>query len=327
MVSPTCREHAILTLMSSHGNIEYEFSFKFIAHWEVRMATVTPLDPLDASQAVALPQGTIRYADQGSGPPLVFVHGLLANHSLWRHVIPRLAPHFRCIAPDLPLGAHTLPFPPDADVSPLGVAQLVAALLDALDLRAVTLVGNDTGGAICQLVIAQHPERITRLVLTNCDAFEQFFPPLVSPFHYGARLFGVQFTNFLAWTLRARSAQRVFWGALAHRRPTPAELDAIFSPLLHLPAVRRNVTRFLQAVSARDTLAVSRTFATFPHPVLLVWGLDDPFFSIRLARRLQRAFPQATLVQLPHARAFVPVDQPEALAQQITEFVDAAIRA
>jgi pimeloyl-ACP methyl ester carboxylesterase len=238
--------------------------------------------------------------------------------------MPRLVSQFRCIAPDLPLGAHSQPLHPDTDLSPLGVAQLVADFLEALDLHDVTLIGNDTGGAICQLVIAHHPERITRLVLTNCDAFEQFFPPLVSPFHYGARVFGIQFANFLAWVLRPRFAQRLFVAAVAHRRLGPAELDAIFHPLLHLPGVRSDMTRFLQTVSNHYTLEAARTFSDFDHPVLLVWGKDDPFFSSRLAIRLQQAFPDATLEFLPQSRAFVPLDQPDAFARQITEFVHAA---
>src|SRR5712692_755090 len=230
------------------------------------MATIAPLG---AFQEVSLPQGTVRYCDQGTGPTLVFIHGLLANSLLWSRVIPRLVSHFRCIAPDLPLGAHSHPLQPDADLSPLGVAHLVADFLEALDLHEVTLIGNDTGGAICQLVIAHHPTRITRLVLTNCDAFEHFFPPLFSPFHYGARLFGIQFANFLAWTLHARFVQRTFVGALAHHRLDLAELDAIFSPLLHLPGVRRDMTRFLKAVSRRSTLDAAQTFSSFRHPVLL----------------------------------------------------------
>src|SRR5258708_18468737 len=288
------------------------------------MATVAPLD---AFREVSLPQGTVRYCDQGTGPTLVFIHGLVANSLLWRRAIPRLVSQFRCIAPDLPLGAHSLPLQPDADLSPLGVAQLVADFLEALDLHEVTLIGNDTGGAICQLVIAHHPQRITRLVLTNCDAFEHFFPPLVSPFHYGARVFGIRFANFLSWVLRARSAQRLFVAALAHRRPELEELEAFFHPLLHLPEARRDMSRFLHAVSNPYTLEAARCFSGFGHPVLLLWGKDDPFFSHRLARRLQQAFPHARLHFLSHCRAFVPVDQPEVLAHQITEFVHAEVLA
>ena len=286
------------------------------------MATAVPPG---ASLEVSLPQGTVRYSDQGTGPTLVFVHGLLANHLLWSRVIPPLVSHFRCIVPDLPLGAHSHPFHPNADLSPLGVARLIADFLEALNLQEVTLIGNDTGGAMCQLVIAHYPERISRLVLTNCDAFEQFFPPLVSPFHYGAQVFGRGFANFLAFLLRARSAQRLFVAALAHRRPELEELDAFFHPLLHLPGVRRDMTRFLQAVSNRSTLEAARCFSGFQHPVLLLWGKDDPFFSQRLARRLQQAFPDARLQFLPHCRAFVPVDQPEVFAQHMAEFVHAQV--
>lgn len=286
---------------------------------------MTTVAPLDTFQEVILPQGTVRYYDQGKGPTLVFIHGLLANSQLWSRVIPQLVSRFRCIAPDLPLGAHSYPMHPGADLSPLGVAHLVVEVLEALDLHEVTLIGNDTGGAICQLVIAHHPERITRLVLTNCDAFEKFFPPLVSPFSFGARVFGIHFANFLAWVLRARSAQRLFMAALAHRRPGAGELDAFFSPLLHQPFARSDMTRFLRAVSNRYTLEAAQTFSGFHHPVLLVWGKDDPFFSSRLAVRLQKAFPDARLQFLSHSRAFVPVDQPEILAQQIKEFMHVAL--
>ncbi len=110
-------------------------------------------------------------------------------------------------------------------------------------------------------------------------------------------------------------------------RPELDELDAFFHPLLHLPGARRDVTRFLQAVSNRYTLEAARCFSGFQHPVLLLWGKDDPFFSERLARRLQQAFPDARLQFLSHCRAFVPVDQPEVLAQQITEFVHADVLA
>jgi pimeloyl-ACP methyl ester carboxylesterase len=282
---------------------------------------MTTLVAHNAFQEISLPQGTVRYSDQGTGPTLVFIHGLLANSQLWSPVIAHLDSHFRCLAPDLPLGAHEIPLNTHVDLSPRGVAQLIADFLAALDLHEVTLIGNDTGGALCQLVIAHHPKRISRLVLTNCDAFEQFFPPLVSPFHYGAQILGIQFANLLASLLRARWAQRLFMAVLTHCRLSEAELDAFFHPLLQQSFVRRDMTSFLQAVSNRWTLEAAETFSRFLHPVLLVWGKDDPFFSRHLAVRLQQAFPDARLIQLSHARAFVPLDQPEALAQHILEFV------
>ena len=112
--------------------------------------------------------GVIRYRDEGDGPVLLFVHGVLANGTLWRDVVGRLSRRFRCIVPDLPLGGHSVPMESGADLTLPGVARMVADLMEMLDLRDVTLVGNDTGGAICQVVISEHPERVGRLVLTNC---------------------------------------------------------------------------------------------------------------------------------------------------------------
>ncbi len=285
---------------------------------------MTTAASLGTHHEIALPQGTIRYLDQGAGPVLVFIPGLLANGSVWGRLIPRLAGQFRCIAPDLPLGAHSIPMPADADLTPLGVANLIATFLAALDLHDVTLIGNDTGGALCQIVIAHHPERITRLVLANCDAFEQFFPPLVAPFHYSARFFGIGFANFLAWALRSASFRRRFSSGISHQRLSEDELHATYQPLTQSREVRRDMTRFLRAVNKRYTLEAARAFPNFRRPVLLVWGKDDIFFSAQLARRLQHAFPDAALKFVPNSRAFVQLDQPELFAEYITEFVLAA---
>lgn len=273
---------------------------------------------------VSLPQGTVRYLDQGTGPTLVFVHGILVNSLIWRKVIPLLSEGFRCVAPDLPLGGHAIPLRPDADVTPLGVARLVADFLEALDLREVTLVGNDTGGAISQLVIAHHPERIALLVLTNCDAFEAFFPASVQPFHYGARFLGTGFASLLALLLRSRGAQRWMARTLSYSHIEDAILDAYFVPLRRR-GVRRDLTRFLQAVSNRYTLEAAQTFPQFAHPVLLLWAKNDPFFPAKLAEHLQETFPDATLEFLDRSRAFIPEDQPEALARRIEAFALAPI--
>lgn len=276
-------------------------------------------------QTITLGERTIRYHDSGSGPVLVFVHGILVNSALWREAIAALGPHFRCIAPDLPLGAHRIPMPETTDQSPLGVAQLIADLIAALDLNDVTLVGNDTGGALCQLVITRHPARITRLVLTNCDAFEAFFPAVFSLFSSGPRLLGQRFTDGVARLLHFRFAQRLLFATVSRRRLSNAELDAMFTPLLEDPAIRRDVTRFLAQVTNRLTLEAAKQFTNFTHPVLLVWAKHDLLFTRGLARRLQTAFPDATLEFVTRSRAFVPQDQPALLAQRIAAFVGRSV--
>jgi pimeloyl-ACP methyl ester carboxylesterase len=271
---------------------------------------------------VSLEGGVIRYREVGTGPTLVFVHGILANGTLWRDVVARLSGRFRCVVADLPLGGHSLPMLPEADMSPSGVARMVAELLERLDLRDVTLVGNDTGGAICQVVISNHPERIGRLVLTNCDAYEAFFPPLLRPIQYGARLFGTRFVDLLARVLRARLAQRALFKTVAVRNIDEATLDAYAGRLLRDADVRRDLARFLGSVSNRYTLEAARSFPAFDRPVLIAWGDRDPFFSPRLALRLQHDFPDARLEAVAGSRAFVPEDGPGQLAQLIQKFFD-----
>src|SRR5262249_27347283 len=113
-------------------------------------------DPaLGVARELDLPQGRLRYFEAGNGAPIVFAHGVLVNANLWRKVVARLSPEFRCIVLDLPLGSHTLPMPEAADLTPHGLADLIADAVEALALEGVTLVGNDTGGALCQMVVTR----------------------------------------------------------------------------------------------------------------------------------------------------------------------------
>ena len=268
---------------------------------------------------VRLGQGVIRYREAGEGEPVVFVHGLLVNGGFWRGVTPLLEGRFRCIVPDWPLGGHETAMLSEADLTPRGLARLVADFLAALDLRDVTLVGNDTGGAISQLVVAHYPGRIARLVLTNCDAFEHFPPPLILPFKWGAFVPG--FAAALAYALRLPLAGRLLYALLARRRPERAVLDSFFAPLIRDRGVRRDVTKVMRAVSKSDTLEAARSFPNFRKPVLIVWGEDDIVFPLRDAERLERTFPDARLERVARSRCFVPEDQPERLANLIETFL------
>src|ERR1700680_30549 len=127
-------------------------------------------------QRIDLSAGTILYDDVGSGPTLLFVHGLLVNSLLWRKVVPELSDRFRCITPDWPLGSHSMPMKPGAELGLRAVARLIEEFMEALDLRDVILIGNDTGGALCQMVAAWHPDPLAGRVLTPCDAFENDLP-------------------------------------------------------------------------------------------------------------------------------------------------------
>jgi pimeloyl-ACP methyl ester carboxylesterase len=274
---------------------------------------------------VDLPQGRVNYrvagpAD-GTEPPVVFAHGLLVNGELWTKTAEALAAQgIRSYAPDLPLGSHPIALGADADLTPRGVARLVLDFLAALDLTDVTLVGNDTGGALCQFLIDTDATRIGRLVLTNCDAFDKFPPP---PF--GA----IVALGRRAWRLRAflRSARPTFvrhsvlgYGGLA-ATALDAELTAGWvRPAVADRAVARDGARFLRGIDKRDLADVATRLGDFAKPVLLVWGAADRFFKVAFAERLQQAFADARLVRIEGGRTFVPHDFPDRLADEIRAF-------
>lgn len=269
---------------------------------------------------VRLPQGAIRYREHGSGEPIVFVHGFLTNGELWREVAPRLAERFRVIVPDWPLGSHELALNPGTDLSPLGLAKIIADFLDALDLQNVTLVGNDTGGALSQLVAVHHPERLGRLVLTPCDAYENFLPPMFRPLQVLARIPGAVFV--VAQSLRPRVARRLpfAYGWLA-KHPIPDDLsDAWMAPALTNSAVRGEIAAILKGISNRYTLDAAKRFGEFSKPVLLAWAPDDRFFKLRYAERMMSAFPDVRLERIEDSLTFVSLDQPERTAALIAEF-------
>jgi pimeloyl-ACP methyl ester carboxylesterase len=188
---------------------------------------------------ITLTPGTIRYRDVGSGPPILFVHGALVNGLLWRKIVPALTRDFRCIVPDLPLGSHAAPMRADADLPPPALADAVAELLAALDLHDVTLVGNDTGGALCQLLVTRQPERVGRLVLTNCDAFDNFPPALFVPLVRMARVPAVLGSVLQGTRIRAVARSPLVFGWLARHGLDDATLDAYLRPVREVPGILR----------------------------------------------------------------------------------------
>jgi pimeloyl-ACP methyl ester carboxylesterase len=282
---------------------------------------------LGQQREVTLPQGTISYRERGTGAPIVFVHGALVNADLWRKVVPRLAQDHRCIAPDLPLGSHARPLPADADLSPPAAAKLIADFIAALDLDNVTLVGNDTGGALCQLVVTRHPERIGRLVLTNCDAYDVFPPSLFKPLFRLAAIPG--FVWLVAQPLRLTALRHspIGFGWLA-KKGIPTEITRSWlRPVLSDRGVRRDTAKLLKGARPRHTQEAAQRFGEFDRPVLIAWAPEKDFFPVEYGERLARDFPRGRLERIADSWTFVPEDQPERLAQLIAEFAREPARA
>jgi pimeloyl-ACP methyl ester carboxylesterase len=271
-------------------------------------------------QEIAVSGGRIRYRRAGTGTPLLFVHGVFVNSDLWRNVVPALTDEFDCVVLDLPLGSHSLPMDPDAALSPPDLAAILAEIIEALDLAPVRIVANDSGGALTQILTARRPELVHSVVLTSCDAYNYFFPPIFRTLPVAARIPGA--LAGLAQALRLRWFRQLPL-AYGWATATPIEPDALESyigPMRRSAAVRRDLAKVLRDVRSRHTLTAIEALKTYDGRVLLVWGEYDKVFPLKHAHQLVRDLRHAELVTLPATGAFVPEDSPTRLAELIAGF-------
>jgi pimeloyl-ACP methyl ester carboxylesterase len=273
---------------------------------------------------VTLDAGTLHYESSGplDGPPTVFIHGYAMGASLWRPLTRRLgARGLRCIAPTWPLGAHVEAMRPGADVTMGGVAAMIAQLLERLDLREVTLVGNDTGGALAQIVAGTQPERLGALALTSCDAFEHFPPPILKPFIAASRALPLFRAALLP--IGTRFGRRRAYGALAHADLEPLSA-AWVKPALCDSAVAEDLRRLTASMKRHVTVEAAARLGAFTKPALVAWSADDAFFPVEDGRRLAEVLPNARFELIEGARTFSMIDQPDVLAELIERFLATA---
>ncbi|HEY8083258.1 MAG TPA: alpha/beta hydrolase [Solirubrobacterales bacterium] len=268
---------------------------------------------------IELPAGRIRYREAGEGKPVVFVHGYLVDGRLWDGVVDRLSDRYRCIAPDWPIGAQQVAMKPDADLSPYGIAATIASFLEALDLTDVTIVGNDSGGAMSQVLATRHPERVGRLVLTNCDTHSNFPPGLFKTMPPLAKLPGGM--SLIAAPFRIGAVARAAFRPFTNE-PLPPELIASWmEPGLHDADIKRDVKKVTTGMNKRYTLEAAEKLRSSDLPILLTWAPGDRLFPMKHAEKLVAETPNASLVQIPDSKTFVPIDQPQRLAEEIAGFV------
>jgi pimeloyl-ACP methyl ester carboxylesterase/GNAT superfamily N-acetyltransferase len=278
-------------------------------------------DALGSRRTVEVPAGTLEYRERGSGPTVVFAHGAAVNGDLWRRVAPELASGHRTIVPDLPLGGHSIPLRPGADLSLFGAADVLGSFIDELGLEDVTLVANDTGGALSQALVSRRPERVSGLVLTSCDAFENYPPTAVAYLKHVSRVAPALW--LLTQAMRLRTAQRlpIAYGWATHRPIEPAIMESYLTGLRTNAGVRRDFASLLTRADRRDMVAASEAVGAFSGPALVVWGADDRFFPREHGRRLAGLMPQARFELVAGSRTFIPEDRPEPLVALLSEFL------
>jgi pimeloyl-ACP methyl ester carboxylesterase len=264
---------------------------------------------------IELAPGRIRYRDHGSGAPIVLVHGLLVNGGIWDRLVELLSPHARCVVPELPLGSHRTALHDGADRSPHAIARLIAELIERLELDDVTLVGNDTGGALCQLVAGHDRGRLGALVLTNCDAFDHFPPPRLRPMVSALKLPGVAAgAGLLGRSPRVRG---MFSKLKLTMHPIDDELVRSWVQPLGDRRIRSDLAGFVRGISATDMCAAAERLRGFDHPSLIAWGKSDPYFPFADAQRLAATLPRSRLQLIDDASTFVQLDAPQRLADLI----------
>jgi pimeloyl-ACP methyl ester carboxylesterase len=275
-------------------------------------------EELGPARTLELDGGRLRVHVSGDGPAVVFVHGLLVNANLWRRVVPRLD-GFTRVTLDMPLGSHLEPMPA-RPLTPPDLGALIGEAVTALGLQDVTLVGNDTGGALCQIAASHRPSWLGRLVLTSCDAFEHFPPPMLKPLFWQLALPGGALAGLAP--LRARALRRlpIAYGLLTRDAIPAAPSDSYVLPALADAGVRADLRRVSRGVEKRHTLEAAERLRAFDRPALIAWSADDRFFPRADAERLAATIPGARIEWIAGARTFSPEDRPERLAELIAAF-------
>jgi pimeloyl-ACP methyl ester carboxylesterase len=269
---------------------------------------------------IALSAGTIEYHDTGAGSTIMFLHGLMMDGSLWDGPVAELSGNYRCVVPTLPLGAHRRVMNDDADLSLPGVARLVEEFLDQLDLRDVTLVGNDTGGALVQLI---RSARVRRIVLVSCEAFDNLPPGLTGRTLAIIGKLSPGLLGVFMQQMRLKVMRRlpITFGWLTKRGD--ATTARWMRPLLVQPEIRRDAVRVLRSAFAdRDLLVrAAERLATYDRPALVVWAAGDRVMPPEHGRRLAALLPKGQFVEVEDTATLIPLDQPTQLAHLIKQFV------
>jgi pimeloyl-ACP methyl ester carboxylesterase len=270
--------------------------------------------------AVELSPGTIEYEDTGGGgPPIVLLHGLIMDGSLWRHVVDELRGDYRCLLPTLPLGGHRTPMRADADLSMAGIAAVVGEFMEALDLHEVTLAMNDWGGG--QLLIGgSHDARIARLALCSCEAFDNVPPKGAARLlPHVARVPGGLDAALLPFRFDRLRRLPMTYGPLS-KRPVPREvMDRWFGPIAAQPAIRRDLRKYVlsAAQGRRELLAASDALRSFDRPALVAWAGEDRLMPPEHGRRLAQLLPRGELAEIEDSYTLIPEDQPAILAAHL----------
>ena len=288
-----------------------------------RLATAVAMPPTDAAafgrarRFAELPCGRIAYVERGAGEAALFLHGAPLNGFQWRGALDRLSAHRRCIAPDF-MGLGYSQVPAGQSLAADAQASMLAALLDALAVGKVDIVASDSGGAVAQLFLVRHPERVRSLLLTNCDVEPDSPPAGVMPAIGMARA-GTLAEATARW-LTDKALARSTFGAAVYRDPARLADETIeyyVTPLVSSPLRRAQYEAFHIALAPNPLAGIEAALRRSAVPVRIVWGAADQVFALADAEYLDHTFPQSRGVRrVPDAKLFFPEEFPDLVAEE-----------
>jgi pimeloyl-ACP methyl ester carboxylesterase len=277
---------------------------------------------IPVKHGVQTPSGRINYTEQGSGPVALFVHGVLLNGYLWRHQQTELSDVRRTIAVDL-LAHGATEIAPDQDVSVLANAKMLNDFLDALSIEKADVVGNDSGGGICQIFSALYPERVRSLTLTNCDTHDNWPPEAFKPFVAMVKAGGLR--NTLEAMLSNKAVYRspdALGPAYEHPENVEDEtIETFLRPFVATDQRTHDLERFVNAFDNKYTVAVESKLKMLNAPTLIVWGTDDIYFDVKWSHWLAETIPGTKhRVEFKDARIFFPEERADDFNRELRDF-------
>lgn len=271
---------------------------------------------------VAPVKGGIEYIDEGKGAPILFLHGALSNSNTWRKIIPAINKEYRCIALDLPLGGHYLPVGDEVDLSPSGIAMLINEFLDYLSLEKVTIVSNDTGGAYAQVFASLFPDKIEKMIFSNCEVLDIFPPPKFKYLTWAVCIPGFTYLLSRVFNFKKILKSTIVMGLLSTEITNDELYNLYLYSFIHDKKIRSNFSHAARHWSPRYTQAAAEKLKVMKTPVLILWGNQDvELFPLTLGETLKAIFQYATLIEIDGARTYIQEDRPVQMSEEILKFM------
>ena len=265
----------------------------------------------------------IEYQDFGTGLPMLFIHGAFSCGKTWRKVIPKLSENFHCIVPEWPFGGHKIPISNELDFTPTGIADLIAKFLRALNLKLIIIVANDTGGAYAQIFTAANRDKVSHLILSNCEGFEVFPPKKFQSLKNMVKVPGYLWLLSKVFSYKPFLKWNMTFGLLSHTLKREEIFDLYVKHFVENKLIRLDFKKLAVEWNPKYTQNAAKELTRFNKPVLIIWGVDDEeLFPLELGLRLKAIFTNSTLVEIENSKTYVQEDNPRDFETSIKQFME-----